>query len=527
MLDDGRSGVNDGPRVKLYVASIICEVNSFSPVPTGWAAFESEGIRRPGQPANPAGIEAALEAVADVARAAGWRVHEGLCAAAQPLGPVVQSAYERLRDELLAGLDDAGDVDGVVLLLHGAMIADACDDCEGELLDAVRARVGPAVPIGVELDLHCHLTTRMATATPLLVPYQEYPHTDIAARAALVTRLVIDTARGRIRPTLAVHDCRMVGFWPTDRQPMRDIVARLQALERDGTALAAAVVHGFAYGDVPEAGAKTCVVTDGDAGRARALAEELAQELWSRRDALRPRVLSVPDALERLTSGGLRTVLADMADNPGGGARGDSTFLLEALYGRGIDAVALGGLWDPGAVQLCRDAGAGARLQLRVGGKSGPSSGWPLDLPVTVRAVRDDHWQYDFGQRSSLGPSAWVSTDRGQELVLISRCQQTLSRELFEGLGLRLADCRAVVVKSTQHFVADFGAHFAEILYVATPGLLRPDVENLPYRRRDPNFWPRVADPFAAGTQPAAASQASASATQAAAPIGINASLKS
>jgi microcystin degradation protein MlrC len=185
-----------------------------------------------------------------------------------------------------------------------------------------------------------------------------------------------------------------------------------------------------------------------------------------------------------------------MADNPGGGARGDSSFALQAVLSLGIPNVALGGLWDPGAVQLCFEAGLGSALSLRVAGKSGPTSGSPIDLRVTVRSLAEDHAQTAFGSRSSLGASAWVSTAEGIDLVLISRCQQVIGTDLFTGLGVDLNDKHAVVVKSMQHFHAAFAPLAREVLYADSPGLLTADIAALPFRHRDPNFWPRVADPW-------------------------------
>lgn len=484
--------------MKLFVSSLLAEVNSFSGTPTGLEAFRREGIRRgPHDDANPAGIRPVLAAVHDTARSQGWEVAEGLCAAAPPLGPVVQSAYEWLRDEILHDLRNAMPVDAVVLLLHGAMVAEHCDDCEGDLLAAVREVVGTDVPIGVELDLHCHLTERMCTATNLLVAYHEYPHTDIVERAATVTRLTISTAQDRIRPVLAVHDCRMIGLWPTTREPMRSFVDQLKSLEGENGILSVSLGHGFAYGDVPEAGAKLWVICDRDRDQARRLAESLGQRFWSMRDAISVRATPMQRALDLIPpASGKPMALADIADNPGGGAHGDSTYILRALIDRGISGVAIGGLWDPGAVHICRDAGVGARLQVRIGGKSGPAAGNPIDVHVTVRAIEEQHSQLDFGERSELGPSVWLTTDSGLEIVLISRCQQVLSRDLFEGLGIRLEKLRAVVVKSTQHFQADFEPLIGAVIHVDSPGLLRTDFENIPFRRRSLEFWPRVADPF-------------------------------
>jgi microcystin degradation protein MlrC len=170
---------------------------------------------------------------------------------------------------------------------------------------------------------------------------------------------------------------------------------------------------------------------------------------------------------------------------------GDSTFILQGLIERGIGGIALGGIWDPGAVQLCFDAGVGAKFLMRIGGKTGPASGLPTDVTAQVMALVPDHSQDDFGARANLGPSAWVRTEQGIDVALISVRQQVLGLDLFTGLGIELNGRRGIVVKSMQHFLSAFDTVVGNVLFVATPGLLSTDFANLPFKHRDLLFWPR------------------------------------
>jgi microcystin degradation protein MlrC len=479
--------------MRVFVGSIATETNTFAAAPTGLGAWVIER----GEITEQSGARPLLE---ELARQDGARIHWGLAAFAQPDGRTLQTVWESLRDELLADLQAATPVGAVVLMLHGAMAAEDEDDCEGDLIERVRRIVGPGVPIGVELDLHCHFTERMQRAADVIIAYKEYPHTDTLDRLRELWRLTLDTAVGRIRPVTAVHDCRMVSLWHTTREPMQGFVRRMKALEgRDGV-LSVSFGHGFPYGDVAEAGAKVWVVTNDDLPLATRLAGELGRELWQLREATRPRQMTVQDALERVIAvpEGKPVVVADVADNAGGGASSDSTFVLRALMERGIGNFAMGPFWDLGALRICMDAGEGARLALRVGGKCGPASGDPVDLHVTVRALKANHAQtVDDFPGFDCGPSAWVATDDDIDLVLISRRQQGYATDLFTGLGIDLASKRAIVVKSTHHFYNQFAPIAQEVLYVDTPGLLRGDFENIPYERRDLNYWPRVANPWA------------------------------
>jgi len=491
-------------RMRIFVACLAAETNTFSPQPTTLADFETEGIRRRADSAaNPGLILLMLDALRQAALAEGHELIEGLGAVAPPLGPVQGAAWIRLRDELLDGLRDAGPLDAVILLLHGAMVAEGCDDCESELVGRVRQQVGPQVPIGVALDPHGHVGPGLFRHADVMVAFKEYPHTDTAACAAAVWRLTVDAARHRVEPVTAVAGVPVMGLWHTTVEPVRGFVQRMREHEgRDGI-LSVSFGHGFPWGDVPHAGAKVWVTADrrvpGAELRARQLASDLARQLWSLREASVPRRTPLAEAMRQLDdalaapSRGL-LVIADAADNPGGGAAGDSSFVLEALMQRGCDRVALGGLVDAQAVAECRRAGVGRRVVLEVGGRHGEVSGAPVRLAARVMALAD-HSQAAFGSRVSLGPSAWLHCDNGLELVLVSQRQQTLGTDLFTGLGVPLARQRAVVVKAAQHFHAAFAALAREVLYVDTPGLLCVDFAHLPLRRRSLDFWPRVAEP--------------------------------
>jgi microcystin degradation protein MlrC len=486
--------------VKIFTATLLTETNTFAPSPTGFGSYAAFGICHgdastvdPGGPLGEGTVELRRLAAAD-----GHEVVESLSTAAQPSGRTVQSVYEGFRDEILADLRAALPVDAVVLLLHGAMVAERCDDCEGELIEEVRKLVGETVPIGVELDLHCHFTEQMKRHADVIVCYKEYPHTDVIDRLREVYALTMATAEGRIRPVTAVHDCRMVGIWHTTREPMIGFVKRMQSLEGKDGVLSVSFGHGFPWSDVAETGARIWVIADGDEAKAQRIAAQLAQELWEMREAARPAALAIDAALDRaLAADAGPVVLADIADNPGGGAPCDSTFILSRIVERGISDVALGCIYDIGAVQACKEAGVGVRLTLRIGGKSGVSSGDPVDLAVTVRALKEEHNQIMVGTTSRLGSAAWVSTDDNVDIVLMTLREQTFSPTAFAGLGIDMSGKRIVVVKSTQHFHAEFALIAKEVLYVSTPGALTTDFVNIPYRVRDLNFWPRVDNPFA------------------------------
>jgi microcystin degradation protein MlrC len=484
--------------MRIFIATLGTETNTFSPLPTGRKTFEETLCLREASRHTTHFAAVPVVTWRRLGEADGHTIVESLSAFAQPGGPTVRAVYEGLRDEILGDLQAAHPVDAVLLFLHGAMVAEGYDDCEGDVIRRCRAIVGPRVPIGVELDLHCHITPAMVEQATAIVTFKEYPHVDVGDRAADLYRLVVAAARGAVRPVSALYDCRMVGMFRTPAAPVRGFVDRLKAAEgRDGV-LAVSFGHGFPWGDVEDVGARILAVTDGDPARASRVAEAFGREIFALREETVTAHLSPDEAIDRARQiGGGPVVLADVADNAGGGAPSDSTFVLERLVARGVRGAVVGCFWDPLAVRFCAEAGVGATFGLRVGGKCGAVSGNPLDLRVTVRNVVPRLEQTGLsGGRAAFGEAAWVEAD-GIDVVLTTIRSQTFAPDAFGNIGLDVRQRPVVVVKSTQHFHAAFAPIARAILYVSTPGAIPPDFAGIPYTKRRTPFWPRVADPFA------------------------------
>jgi len=487
---------------KIFTACLGTETNSFSPIPTGLKLFERTMLVRGGAHGDKPGVFALpLILWKQRAEALGWAVVEGLAAFAMPAGTTTRITHEALRDEILDGLARALPVDAVMLNLHGAMIADGYPDAEGDLLTRVRALVGPDVVIGVELDLHCHLTRAKVDAATAIVIYKEYPHIDVTERAEDLWRIVVATLAGQVRPKMALHDCRMIGIFPTTREPVRGLVDRMAALESKDGILSVSLGHGFPWGDTPEVGMRVLVVADGDRAGAEALATQLGREIWAMRESMSPPFLDIEGAVARIAGhhGPKLLVLADTADNPGIGAAGDSTFLLRYLIECGIGGVAIAPFYDRIATDFAFEAGLGATYDVRLGGKHGPASGAPVDARVTVKGLVRAAYQ-SFGKAlMPMGGMAWLRIGpdaRAIDVVVNDYRTQAFSPECFTCAGIDLAKTRAVIVKSTQHFHAGFLPIADDILYVAAPGTGSMEMRALAYTRVTRPLWPRVADPL-------------------------------
>ena len=485
----------------LFTAMLGTETNSFSALPTGLRMFEETCLYRRANYGEAAPLYAVpLAAWREMAAARGWRVIESLCAFAQPAGPTVRTVYEAFRDEILADLKAAMPVDAVLLSLHGAMIAEGYDDAEGDLLARVRAIVGPDVAIGAEFDLHANISRAKCENVTALVLFKEYPHTDVGERARELFTIIADAIEGKTRPVIGWFDCRMVGVFHTTRQPMRGFVDRASALEGHDGVLSVSIVHGFPWADVADMGSKIIVVTDGDRDKAARLAAELGREFFALRAAISPPYVTLDDAMERAAHyrGARPLVLADVADNAGGGAASDSTFVLEAMLARGVENAAIAMIWDPMVVRLAFEVGVGAALALRLGGKLGRFSGQPLDLAARVIGLARDV-SIPFG--GAMAPAGDLAAfEVGAIAVVCSTIRtQCFSPVCFTAAGIDIGARRVLVVKSMQHFHAAFAPIAGDILYVAAPGAVSPVITALPYRKASRDQWPFVENPATGG----------------------------
>lgn len=483
--------------LRVFLGMIAHETNSFSPLPTSLRAFRADVLYR-GEGAAERAKALAFPGYGDLAAVAAQRgdeLIEGLAAWTQPSGPATPATYQALRDGLLADLQAAGAVDMVLLNLHGAMLAEGCDDCESDIVQRARALVGLATPIGVLLDLHGNVGPAMLAAGAIVVACKEYPHTDYRPRAEELYAICAAAAAGQVRPRTLMKRVPVLELIGTTEQPMRGLVDDLTAREGQRGVLSASIMHGFPWADTQHAGACVLVVTDGsDPGGAEAVLDWAGRRFFEIATSSPTRRLGVEAAIDeavvRSRSAGL-IVIADGSDNPGGGAACDSTFLLRALLERRVDNAALGMIWDPQACEIAADAGVGARLPLRIGGKIGPMSGAPVDVEVEVLAVRDDARQRGLnGELTERLGLAVALRAGGVDIVLNSIRQQVFSTECFTELGIDLQSKALVVVKSIQHYRASFDKVAAASLSCNAPGSLDVNLQNLSYRHLRRPIWP-------------------------------------
>jgi microcystin degradation protein MlrC len=477
--------------MRAFTAGFGAETNTFSGLYIGLDEFRDGFLFGPyTHPPELTEVSAPLFVLREERERRGWEVIEGTYAFALPGGRVGFRTYELLRDRILSELRAALPVDFVALSMHGAMAAVGCDDCEGDLLEAIRQIIGPDVPLGVEIDPHAHLSSAMTGNADLIVAMREYPHTDFLARGRELIGLLERAAEGSVRPVTAVHDCRLIGRFHTLREPMRGFVDRMEhLLGNTPELLSISFVHGFPWGDTADMGAKMLVIANEDPALAERTAAALGREIESMRDETFLPPIGIAEALEQaLRAGGRPVVIADVGDNPGGGAGGDSTTLVRALLERDVDAC-LGPLWDPMAVRVMMAAGPGAKVALRIGGKVGPASGLPLDAEAEILAVEPAAYQTWAGTRMKLGAAGAVRIGKVR-LVICSIRDQAYGPDLFTNLGIEPRGLSIVAVKSAQHFMAGFAPIAHTVLLAGGGGPLETDFRRVPYRNIQRPKWP-------------------------------------
>lgn len=426
-----------------------------------------------------------------------WTPVPVLVAAAPPGGPIEQAVFNGFLDGIGRGLAAALPLDGVYIASHGASSAVADVDSDGTVAALVRRVVGPAVPVVCSHDLHCNVSERLVESVDAFVAYRTNPHVDMAARAAECADLLREAlggtrfARAFLRLPLAPPTVTLL----TASGPYADLVRDAEALMRDDHRIAnASVAGGFVYSDLPKCGITVTVTARNvDAAAARGAALKLARRGWAERERHARRLLSVAEAVDLARRAGrgehAPVIFSDAGDNPGGGGRGSTAWLLGALHGAAVEGAVLGVFIDPALAAEAHGLGEGARFEA-VFNRVESRFSKRFAAPARVLALRDGR---GVGRRGTmagrnfdLGPSALLELEgSGLRVAVGSLRRQLLEPRMLEMHGVDIAAARCVVVKSRGHFRAGFDEFFPDdrIFEVDAPGLTSPVLADFDWRR--------------------------------------------
>jgi microcystin degradation protein MlrC len=415
---------------------------------------------------------------------------------AHPSGPLPRTDFERLLDDLLRGIESAGRIDGLLLELHGAMVAGGVDDGEGRILSAVRELVGDEIPIVAQLDIHANVSSRMVEKADVLIGRETYPEVDMAERGRECADVLSRILKDGLRPAMALYQIPLV--WGmnqvTAHPPMREAIDFLHEIETRPGVVCASIATCYPLADVPDMGASVYVVTENDPQLAEACANELGDWIFERRADWQ---LHRPSTAEAIASAKaddrFPVIFADRDDNTGAGAPGDSTGMLRAFVDAELKNACVLYLVDSEAAARCHEAGAGARIILEVGGKSTPLQGEPVVMEAEVVALSNGLFHYDGpmygGLVGDMGPSAHIVAG-GIHVLLVTTREQPYCTAFSRTLGLDPKEMRYIGVKSAAHFRAGFESWAGAIHLVAEPSVHNPAGGSLAFKNLGRRVYP-------------------------------------
>ena len=476
--------------MRIAIGCIGHETNTFSPVLTTIDNFKQGSYHRGDE------IIAAFQdtrtitgGFLDVAEQLNLQPVPLLWTFATPSGMVEHAAYQTLKAEFLTLLRNTGKLDGVLLDLHGAMVTEELEDAEGDLIQAVREIVGETW-IVTTLDLHANITAKMAHYSDVIIGFDTYPHVDCYERGFEAGQLLFSMNQGKIQPTMAYRQLPLLTAPPaqcTMKSPMTDVITALHDLETERGVVTATLSMGFPFADITDAGVSVLVTTNGDMALAEAHADQFASNIWEMREAFTFNLHTVEAAIEIANqTEGNPIVLADGADNPGGGGPCDGTTILQKFIEADVQDAVIAVIADPESVAQAVEAGVGNSVQLNVGGKTDTQHGAPVALTGSVKTVSDGRFilkgPMGRGTAGNMGRTAVVQVG-GIEIILTERRIQPYDAQVLRSVGIEPKARKLIALKSAVHFRADYTPIAHQILDVDTPGVHSPNLFSYDYQK--------------------------------------------
>ncbi len=482
----------------VLTGQIMHETNTFSRLPTDLDAYRARYLYYGDEVAEKLdGTRTEMGGILASAENFGWNLIHPIAANATPSGKVTAGAWSELKGAIIGAAE--GQIDGVYLALHGAMVTETTDDAEGELLAELRTLLGPNIPIIATLDLHANVTDRMAASANSLIAYRTYPHIDQFERAQQAAVLLKKAMDREIAPeALVVRGPMLTGanHGRTQSGPMVDLLAQAAEYEKEPGIHVVSIQAGFVPADIEQAGPTVVVTTDGELSRAREIADALYEKIWETRHVTTNVLLTPEEAVRIIAEAGPSDkpfVVADLSDNPGGGGYGDAPGLLRAMIDAGIENATFAMLTDPEAVAAGYAAGEGAEIDLALGGKVDPSLGAPVQTRGTVLRFWDGNFVCDGpmwkGAAQSMGRSMVFRVD-GIDIIVTTNRAQVTDHQTFVSCGIDPNEKSVIAVKSAHHFRAAFEPISRAVLIVDSGALVSPDFSRRTYTKLRRPIWP-------------------------------------
>lgn len=484
--------------MRVAVASFEYEGNSLSLRVENREDFERKGLYRGTAVLEAAkGKRTALAGGIETLQSAGAEVVPILAAKGGAGGHVEDGFCEDALNEIIDGIKAAMPLDGIYLALHGAMISGREKDPEGRLLAALRAIVGPDVPITASLDLHAHVTTKMAGAANALVGYETYPHVDAYETAEKAADLLVRAIRSEIKPITRIRKYNAIvpvlGGATVGDAPMTKVAEHARRLEREGRALSASYFPAQPWLDMADVGITGLAVTDGDPQGAEAVATEIADDMWARRREFELPSLTADEAVPAaLKLNAERVLLIDAPDSIGGGSAGDSPDLLAAILKHAPDVPSAVSIYDRTAAEKAHELGVGADAEFTVGAWLDTRWFKPVTVKARVESLHDGQFTYRGGPltgvETTLGPSA-VLRAGGLRLLVASHAVYEHMDEHYAACGIDIRQCRLATFKNLMNYKKLLSPG-VEFIAIHGPGGTPLRLQDVDWENRRRPFWP-------------------------------------
>jgi microcystin degradation protein MlrC len=483
---------------KIVTGCIGHETNTFSNVKSDLDRFKEMGITEGDEFFNIYRDTRSIGgAFIEVAEEKGFELIPTLWNNVFAWGMVTDEALDYMLDRMIGHIKDTPQVDGVLLQLHGAMVAESYQDAEAHILGEIRKVVSDGVPIVATLDLHANLSNRTVELADILVGYDTYPHVDPYERGLEAAELMYRLLKGEINPTAAHEKPPMMIAPPAQKTgyyPMKAVYELAHEIEREEGVLNVTVLPGYPYSDIEYAGMDIIVTTDDDMELAREKAKEISDFTWIRRRQFLSDVLPVKEAVRRaIAAPEGPIVLADQADNPGGGAPADGTAILQELLRQEAKNVVICLIRDPEAVSKAIEAGVGSTINMDIGGKTDDIHGKPVNVTGYVKHISDGKFKRKSimgrGLTTDLGRTVVFDVD-GIEIMLTEIRVQPTDLEQYRHFGIEPTEKDIIVVKSAVHFRAVHEPIAKEIIEVDGPGIHGTRLSGYEYKNVPQNIFP-------------------------------------
>jgi microcystin degradation protein MlrC len=482
--------------MRIAIARIYHETNTFNPVPTTLDVLKSYGYREGQEMLEASFIAAEMAGAVEEAGSRGIELIGLIKAGGWAGGKLKQQDYEYLKGRLLSRLQDSLPVDGLYLALHGALVGEEVDDIEGDLLEAVREIIGD-IPLALSLDMHANITEKMARLADFLVGYHTCPHLDTEQMGRVAVGALDNIISGASKPV--IHRLKLPMITPADRHdtfkgPLAELFAKVARIEADPDVLSASIFPVQPWLDVPELGWTVVVVTNGETGKGKEYCARLAEECKQRKEDFEVKKLTTAEAVRRAREiDGGPVVISDSADATNAGACGNSTHLLSEMLRTGVNGTALVPLLDPAMARQAHEVGIGGIVEGLVGAYPQNPFSPPVNIRAEVLATSDGRFSIsghgggnvsmDMGKTAALGIGNVV-------LVVSENAGPGHDPLLFRHIGFEPRDAKIVVVKSPVGFRAAYEPFAREIILADTPGAASSNLTTLNFTKRPKPMYP-------------------------------------